>query len=153
MIVVDANVAVKWYVPEPGCDDAKLLLMSNEAIVAPALIRLEVLAAILSGIRKRKATSEEAIQRCQSWLRHLDDRAVLLFDEGDLRLDAIRLASQSEHHLYDCFYLALCKKCDATLFTYDMKLSAMAEKSLVKCELMVEPERNLRHSSKVLDDD
>ena len=54
MIVVDANVAVKWYVPEPGCDDAKLLLMSNEAIVAPALIRLEVLAAILSGIRKRK---------------------------------------------------------------------------------------------------
>ena len=86
-------------------------------------------------------------------LLYLDDRAVLLFDEGDLRLDAIRLASQSEHHLYDCFYLALCKKCDATLFTYDMKLSAMAEKSLVKCELMVEPERNLRHSSKVLDDD
>jgi predicted nucleic acid-binding protein len=46
MTVVDASVAVKWYFPEPGAEAAESVGLGSEELVAPALIRVEVAAAI-----------------------------------------------------------------------------------------------------------
>jgi predicted nucleic acid-binding protein len=42
MIVVDASVAVKWFIPEAGEEAAAKLLGGKKRLIAPALIRLEV---------------------------------------------------------------------------------------------------------------
>jgi len=46
MIVVDASVAVKWFFPEAGTAEAQQVLASGDRLAAPALIRVEVAAAI-----------------------------------------------------------------------------------------------------------
>ena len=43
MIVVDASVAVKWFVQEAGRDAATMLLRSGEEFLAPDLVILETL--------------------------------------------------------------------------------------------------------------
>ena len=46
MIVIDANVAAKWLLPEPGSEAAVALQEGPQQLFAPDLIRLEVAAAI-----------------------------------------------------------------------------------------------------------
>jgi predicted nucleic acid-binding protein len=55
MIVVDANVAAKWYLPELGSEAALELMDGASPLFAPDLIRLEVLAAITRCVRTGEA--------------------------------------------------------------------------------------------------
>ena len=43
MMVIDANVAAKWYLREPGSMEAKAFLRLQEKLIAPEIIKLEVL--------------------------------------------------------------------------------------------------------------
>ena len=52
MIVVDASVAVKWFIPEAGEEDAAQLLGGKKHLIAPAVIRLEVTGAIIRRYRE-----------------------------------------------------------------------------------------------------
>lgn len=122
MIVIDANVAVKWYLPEKEREDAIALLSGTEILIAPEIIRIEVLAAITRTIRERGATIEEAELRCRKWLRHLDERVVTLRSEDDLLDRAIDLSIRERHPLQDCFYLSLALQETAKLVTYDKRL-------------------------------
>jgi predicted nucleic acid-binding protein len=76
VIVVDASVAAKWYLPELGSDAALELMGGPSLLYAPDLIRLEVLAAITRRARKGEATVPETEKRCQDWRRHLHAGAV-----------------------------------------------------------------------------
>src|SRR5262249_17520559 len=51
MIVLDASVAAKAYLEEPGSDEAIALLTGRENLLAPELIRVEVAAALLRRVR------------------------------------------------------------------------------------------------------
>jgi predicted nucleic acid-binding protein len=42
MIVVDASVGLKWFLVEPGRTEARMLLDSGEALIAPDLLIAEV---------------------------------------------------------------------------------------------------------------
>jgi predicted nucleic acid-binding protein len=46
MIVIDASVAVKPYLEEPGADAATELLVGTERLLAPELIQTEVAGAL-----------------------------------------------------------------------------------------------------------
>jgi predicted nucleic acid-binding protein len=46
MLVVDASVAVKWLVEEPGTADAMDLLNGPDAVIAPDLVVAEALNAV-----------------------------------------------------------------------------------------------------------
>ena len=126
MIVVDANVAAKWYIPEPGTEASLELMDSPSRLIAPDLIRVEVLAAITRRHRTGEATPDETTSRCRNWLRHLHAGAVTLLPEGDLLDDALGLTISIRHNLQDCLYLAAARRFDADLITADSKFRQCA---------------------------
>jgi predicted nucleic acid-binding protein len=142
VIVVDANVAAKWYLPEPGSEAALELMAGPNPLVAPDLIRLEVLSAITRRVRTREATVDETEKRCKDWRRHLHAGAVSLVPEHDLLDDAVRLAMDIRHTLQDCLYLALAKRLDATLLTADRPFHERAKASYTRISLLPGCESN-----------
>ena len=126
MIVVDANVAAKWYLPEIGTDAALQLLDGPSQLFAPDLIRLEVLATITRRVRTGEAGPDETTVRCDDWFRHLGEGLVSLIPEGDLLHDALKLSLRIKHNLQDCLYLAAARRLDASLITADKKFKERA---------------------------
>jgi predicted nucleic acid-binding protein len=47
MIVVDASVIAKWFIPEVGAVPAHALLAAGDELVAPELARVEVASALI----------------------------------------------------------------------------------------------------------
>jgi predicted nucleic acid-binding protein len=137
--VVDANVAVKWFVPESGEEQAQSLLLSQSMLVAPSIIRLEVLAAIVRCVRDQRSNAAEAQHRCNRWQEHLEDRSVVIIDDNELIAEAVKISLAIKHQLFDCLYLAACQRVDATLVTFDDELSKRAKRASIKCELLKEP--------------
>ena len=126
MIVVDASVAVKWLLPEPGADAARRLRDSGEWLLAPALIRVEVAAAIARKSRFGELERRDAATAADLWSRSIDDGVIaLLPDEADLPR-GFHLALELKHPLQDCLYLALAERLGAELFTADKKFAARA---------------------------
>lgn len=119
MIVVDASVAAKWYLPEEGSAEAMTLLGGSEQLIAPSLIKVEVLAAITRRTRKKELTAAEAKEDCEDWLADLGDDAVELIPEADILGRAIELSLKIRHPLQDCLYLATAELHRAPLITAD----------------------------------
>lgn len=142
MKVVDANVAVKWHVPEAGDSIAQTILTSEEVILAPTAIRLEVLSTIVRCVRDKRSTAAEAEFRCEAWQAQLDDREIILCNDDELLKDAISLAISLKNYVVDCLYLAACRKFDATLVTFDGELSKRAKLASIRFELLKEPKLN-----------
>jgi predicted nucleic acid-binding protein len=118
MTVVDASVAVKWLFPEPGAAAARKLLESGERLSGPALVRIEVLAAVTRKARLAEISARDAVTGAELWLGSLQDDLLTLFpDEQDLA-QAFRLSLELQQPLQDCLYLALAKLCvSAHLFS------------------------------------
>jgi predicted nucleic acid-binding protein len=74
--------------------------------MAPALIHVEVAAAITRKVRLGELLSPEAEAACDLWFRALSTAVVTLSpDQNDLPA-AVALALQIRHPLQDCLYLA-----------------------------------------------
>ena len=129
MIVVDASVAVKWLLPEPGDAAAQELLASEERLVAPSLIRTEVAAALARRARFGEIEPRDAETAMGLWLQTLRDGVIgLVADEADL-VTALRLAIELSHPFEDCLYLALAERLGAPLVTADKKFVVKAHAS------------------------
>jgi predicted nucleic acid-binding protein len=126
VIVVDASVAVKWLLPETGADAAQRLLDSGERLLGPALIRVEVAAAIARKSRFGEMDPQDAATAVDLWFQSIRDGVITLFpDEMDLP-HGFRLALELRHPLQDCLYLALAERLGAPMFTADEKFVARA---------------------------
>lgn len=121
-LVVDASVAVKWVLPEPGQAHALriLNLYQDEKLdlIAPHLLIAEV-GNVLWKRQRRREISPAAAQRCFEQL--LLDCPILL-DSPQVSLRALELAMAHDRTVYDCIYLAwaLEQRCD--VITADEKL-------------------------------
>ena len=122
MIVIDASIAAKWYLPEAGNDQANALLEADEALCAPAIIRIEVLSAISRRYRTGGISAATAQGLMAEWLEDLDSESVTLWPD-DLDLDAaMRFSIRIHHALVDCLYLACAVRVGAELVTTDENL-------------------------------
>ena len=129
MIVVDASVADKWLLPEPGDAAAQELLANEERLVAPSLIRTEVAAALARRARFREIEPHDAETAMGLWLQTLRDGVIgLAADDADL-VTALGLAMELSHPLQDCLYLALAERLGAPLVTADKKFAVKARAS------------------------
>ena len=136
MTVIDASVAVKWFLPEPGEDAAEQVLTAGEQLTAPALIRIEVAAAILRKARFNEIDQQEAQMATWLWFQVLVDGVVTLVpDEADLP-EAVRAALALKHPLQDCLYLAVAKRLGAPLVTADQKFAAKASAAYPSVRLL-----------------
>jgi predicted nucleic acid-binding protein len=121
LIVVDASVVVKWFVPEPGEAAAGAMLKESRELLAPALARIEVAAALIKKAQRNELPREACTTALQLWRRMLGaDRLILVPDELDLPT-ACTLALDLGHPLPDCLYLAVALRLDAPLVTADQR--------------------------------
>ena len=117
-IVVDASVACKWFVAEPGSAAAEGLLSMNRAVVAPDLVIPEV----CNALWRKSATGEISATQLSA---AVDDMAGF-YDElvptMALAAQATNIAAAMGHPVYDCFYVALAERLGSRLVTADKEL-------------------------------
>jgi predicted nucleic acid-binding protein len=117
-LVIDASVAIKWVIDEPGTKEALSLL--RHQLYAPDLLVPECANILWKKVRRKELTREEA------------ELAARLLQRADIELapmrallePATRLASALDHPAYDCTYLALAESMSCDLVTADRRLSA-----------------------------
>jgi predicted nucleic acid-binding protein len=95
MTVVDANIAVKWFLEERGSKAAEALLSGPDKLIAPALIRVEVAAAITRKVRLGEIETKEAEEACRLWMGALSSGVPMLSPDEDNVENAIELACKS----------------------------------------------------------
>lgn len=103
MIVVDASIAVKWAVEEPGSIEARRLLDIEDELGCPDVLFAEIANVMRKKVRGGSANAEQATQA----LRTLKTAVTMIEPAADLCEDALRFALSLDHSAYDCFYLAM----------------------------------------------
>ncbi len=128
MIVVDASVAVKWFLPEPNADAAAALFDSeNSDLIAPDIMAVEVCSTFVRGaniVKSNRADALNNLDKFQSILKVGDVKIVRTEPEQLHR--AARLAIDIGHPLKDCIYLVLAMDMDCELVTADMRFAEKA---------------------------
>ena len=118
--VVDASVAVKWFVPEIHSEAAVRLLDAEIALYAPDLISPEFGNILRKKVRRREIGRDEADEIMIAFARlpfEVRPSAVLL-------PSAFELAIELDRTVYDSLYLALAVAEECALITADAKLHA-----------------------------
>jgi len=116
-IVVDASVALKWFLSEIGSFEAEALQAAG-GIIAPDLVVTEVLNGLWKAWRKSLVPRDQL------------DRSVPIVAPSFSRLaSSAGLAEQAwpicillDHPIYDCLYLALAEREDCEMVTADARL-------------------------------
>jgi predicted nucleic acid-binding protein len=123
-LIVDASVAIKWYLREIGSDDAHALRGTVDDLLAPEL----VIAEVGNAIWKRRIRGQidvadavliiDRVPRMFSWLAPLRELSSI----------AMRISATLPHPICDCFYLALAEREKSPVVTADRRLLSAAEK-------------------------
>jgi predicted nucleic acid-binding protein len=121
-IVVDASVALKWVLDEPGREAADALI--DEELVAPTLWLLEAANALWRRVRRGELSHGEATER----LLALADAPVVASDIEDDLFAAADLANALGHPVYDCLYLAAAIREDTYVITADSRFHAVVSR-------------------------
>jgi predicted nucleic acid-binding protein len=116
--VVDALVALKWFIEEDGSAQATGLLRSGDALIAPDLIVPEVCNAAWKALRVGLIHPSQQSAIAARLPSILDELA----PTAPLAPRASALAQTLDHPAYGCFYLALAEQQAATLVTADRRL-------------------------------
>ena len=123
--VVDASVAVKWFVQEPGSEAARAVLARGEPLLAPDLIVSEVANTAWKKAARGEITRAHG-ERIVQALPLMLDRIV---PAAELVGRAYGLAVRHGHPVYDALYLALAERAEAQLVTDDARLIAFARRA------------------------
>jgi predicted nucleic acid-binding protein len=133
-VVVDASVAVKWFIHENSREPALRVLDVTDRH-APDLIVAEV----GNVTRKKTILGEIAAAQarfiCASFRRYF----AVLHPSAALIDRAIAIALQLRHPIYDCLYLSCAERAGTRLVTADRKfLAALADTSLAPLAVHVD---------------
>jgi predicted nucleic acid-binding protein len=126
MIVVDASVIVKWFIPEVGGTAAKALLSATDELVAPEVARVEVASALIRKAIREQLSGADAKNTLHAWLRALADGQIFLLPNADDIEAAADLALELQHPLPDCLYLAAAERLGIALITADRSFARRA---------------------------
>ena len=120
--VVDASVAVKWFVDEAGHEKSTLLLRDDIVCCAPDILLVEV----ANTFRKKVASGEMSREQASYAIEDLFDYLPKIIPSTFLIRDAFSLGIELSHPVADCLYLACARHVGGYLVSAD-------EKFLTKC--------------------
>lgn len=122
--VIDASVAIKWFIPEIHSDAALRARQSGYRLHIPAFLFLEVGNILSKKIRRQELSPAEG-DTMLSELKHLP---LQRHADDQLFPAAYRLSLDTHRSLYDCLYLALAEVVDGIMVTADRKFcTALAD--------------------------
>ena len=101
-LIIDASVALKWFMEEPESDVARRILDSDEPLAAPDLIIAEVCNGAWKAVRRNLMTAIQADAMAYQLPRVFE----ALHPAEGLAPLAMQMARDLDHPVYDCFYLA-----------------------------------------------
>ena len=116
--VIDASVAIKWFLPEIDDDKARTLLTGNHELLAPDLLYAEV----SNILWKRYQRGELSFDEAQAVLAGLKSIKITAHPIAPLSESALEIACQLGRTAYDSLYLALAVIENAVLVTADERL-------------------------------
>ena len=122
-VVVDASVALKWVVEEEGSDAA--VDLAQHELWAPDLMRIECANALWAKARRGELDHAEVVERADA----LGTVPMTLVPQEDVLSDAVRLALELGHPVYDCLYLALAVQRDTYVVTADRRFVNVVRQS------------------------
>ncbi len=120
--VVDANVAIKWVLPEPASDAAKSLRTAK--LEAPDLLLVEC----ANVLWKKARLGELSRNRAMAALELLRAAPLSMMSSDALLAAALHLSFDWNHPVYDCLYVALAHQRGIPLVTADERLARVARK-------------------------
>ena len=100
---------------------ARALIEREDAIHAPSLILTETANALWK-ITRAAAGSGSRSDAVHYVCGELPERLHLWQADGDLLRDAMAIAFELDHPVYDCLYVALAARRNEPLFTFDERL-------------------------------
>lgn len=115
--VVDASVAVKWYLPEIHDAPARRLLIPDKELLVPDLIFSEVGNILWKRIRSGQMLEAEA----EAVMRSLGELPLKVVPSWPLVLSGLTIACKTQRTVYDSLYLALAVRENAVMATADEK--------------------------------
>lgn len=133
MPIIDASVAIAWFVPIGTSASARPVL-SYEPLAAPSLLRVELASALLKYVRAGLAPERAVLEAVSS----LDGLVHDWTEDAMLLPVATGLALRHRHKIYDCLYLALALQRHEPLVTADRRLATIARDLAIESEL-IEP--------------
>lgn len=116
--VIDASVAIKWFLPEPGSDQALEVLDTLEHALVPDLFYIESDSILSRKIRKRELSISEA-EFLYDEFRNLP---FITINYDRISTSALKLATEFSITQYDACYLAVAVEFDGKLYTADQRL-------------------------------
>lgn len=128
MIVIDASVAVKWFVEEALSDQASALIAVHAgALAGPDLLCVEVSSALVRSANTVKQSRPHVAAALDRFDALIAAGGVNLHrsGHGDIRA-AANLAIELGHPIKDCVYLRLAMKLDCPLVTADRRFADKA---------------------------
>lgn len=126
LLVLDASVAIKWYVPEDDSDKADSLLDGRVLFFAPDLFFVEVAGALIRQHREYAQLSEQDVRRAIDNVLRV---GVETIPSASLVSHAVGLSLQMHHPVRDCFYLALAERWESVMVTADQQLLEKARRA------------------------
>lgn len=117
-LVVDASVAVKWFIPEPDSIAAIRFLGGKQQLIAPDIIRPEVCNILWKLQSRRLLTGDEASQIVEQFLA----MPLEIHDNESFVSYAFEIAVATGRTVYDSLYLALAVESKGVMVTADKKL-------------------------------
>ena len=124
-LVIDACVAIKFVTQEQGTDQANAILASDNALIAPDLMQIEIAHGLWKKVASQELDQSEAIAGLAA-LPELFERFV---PASALLRQAQTLSFTINHSIYDCIYLALALSEAAPLVTADKKFWNAAKRA------------------------
>jgi predicted nucleic acid-binding protein len=118
-LVVDASVAVKWFLSEDYTEAARELLGGGFDLAAPDLLRAEVGNVMWKRWRKGEMSAEVANEA----LRDLERLPLRIETSEPLVATAWVVSERFDRSFYDGLYVALAVQTDCALVTADRKLN------------------------------
>ncbi|MGH8523114.1 MAG: type II toxin-antitoxin system VapC family toxin [Gammaproteobacteria bacterium] len=116
--VVDASVAIKWFLPEVHSESANRLLRVDYQLLSPDLIWAEFGNVLWKKWRREEIEAEVAQGILRDFLRFpLDVRS-----SEPLLQRAWAIAAEFDRTVYDSLYLALAQSTGCPVVTADIKL-------------------------------
>lgn len=131
-VVIDASVAVKWFLAEDRAAETRRYRDVDAALVAPASVLLEVFHALWKSARGDRI-SFDAVEEAALILRHSYS---VLVPIHELFEPAAALAVKLRFPIYDCLYLALGARESAEIVTADERMFAAAREAGLKPHLL-----------------